>query len=418
MNLFSLSVKSAWNRRFSLGLTVLTLAISIMLLVGVDIIRKEAKSNFINTISQTDLIVGARSGPINLLLYSVFRLGDATNNVSWESYQALSQLKQVKWSVPLSLGDSHRGFRVLGTNQDYFEHYRYATDKVLELSEGKIFDGVFDVVLGADVARQLNYSVGQHIVVSHGLGSAGFSEHDDKPFSVVGILEKTGTPVDRTVHIPLEGISAIHIDWQSGRRGVIKIDSERALKMDLQPREITAFMLGLKNRIHTFRLQRQINEYAQEPLMAIIPGTTLTNLWRTLGSFELIMLGISVMVVVAGLIGMLTTIMSSLNERRREMAVLRAIGAHPYHILVLFVLETLFLMLAAIALSLVLMYGMLLMLQPFLMDWIGISITIGWLDTQQIGIIIFITVAALLVSLIPGLIAYRRSLQDGLLIRI
>ena len=418
MNLFSLSVKSAWNRRFSLGLTVLTLAISIMLLVGVDIIRKEAKSNFINTISKTDLIVGARSGPINLLLYSVFRLGDATNNVSWESYQALSQLKQVKWSVPLSLGDSHRGFRVLGTNQDYFEHYRYATDKALKLSEGVIFDGVFDVVLGADVARQLNYSVGQHIVVSHGLGSAGFSEHDDKPFSVVGILEKTGTPVDRTVHIPLEGISAIHIDWQSGRRGVIKIDAERALKMDLQPREITAFMLGLKNRIHTFRLQRQINEYPQEPLMAIIPGTTLTNLWRTLGSFELIMLGISVMVVVAGLIGMLTTIMSSLNERRREMAVLRAIGAHPYHILVLFVLETLFLMLAAIALSLVLMYGMLLMLQPFLMDWIGISITIGWLDTQQIGIIIFITVAALLVSLIPGLIAYRRSLQDGLLIRI
>ena len=418
MNLFSLSLKSAWNRRFSLGLTVLTLAISIMLLVGVDIIRKEAKSNFINTISQTDLIVGARSGPINLLLYSVFRLGDATNNVSWESYQALSQLKQVKWSVPLSLGDSHRGFRVLGTNQDYFEHYRYATDKVLELSEGKIFDGVFDVVLGADVARQLNYSVGQHIVVSHGLGSAGFSEHDDKPFSVVGILEKTGTPVDRTVHIPLQGITAIHIDWQSGRRGVIKIDSERALKMDLQPREITAFMLGLKNRIHTFRLQRQINEYAQEPLMAIIPGTTLTNLWRTLGSFELIMLGISVMVVVAGLIGMLTTIMSSLNERRREMAVLRAIGAHPYHILVLFVLETLFLMLAAIALSLILMYGMLLMLQPFLMEWIGISIAIGWLDTQQIGIIIFITLAALLVSLIPGLIAYRRSLQDGLLIRI
>ena len=418
MNLFSLSVKSAWNRRFSLGLTVLTLAISIMLLVGVDIIRKQSKSNFINTISKTDLIVGARSGPINLLLYSVFRLGDATNNVSWESYQELSKLKQVKWSVPLSLGDSHRGFRVLGTTQDYFEHYRYATDKALKLSEGKIFDDVFDVVLGADVARQLNYSVGQRIVVSHGLGSAGFSEHDDKPFSVVGIIEKTGTPVDRTVHIPLQGISAIHIDWQSGRRGLIKIDAERALKMDLQPREITAFMLGLKNRIHTFRLQRQINEYSQEPLMAIIPGTTLTNLWRTLGSFELIMLGISVMVVVAGLIGMLTTIMSSLNERRREMAVLRAIGAHPYHILVLFVLETLFLMLAAIALSLILMYGMLLMLQPFLMEWIGISIAIGWLDTQQIGIIIFITLAALLVSLIPGLIAYRRSLQDGLLIRI
>lgn len=418
MNLLSLSLKSAWNRRYSLGLTVLTLAISIMLLVGVDMIRKEAKSNFINTISKTDLIVGARSGPINLLLYSVFRLGDATNNVSWESYQALSSMDQVQWSVPLSLGDSHRGFRVLGTNQDYFEFYRYANDKNLILDKGKIFDGVFDVVLGADVARQLNYSVGQQIILSHGLASAGFSEHDDKPFTVVGILQKTGTPVDRTVHIPLEGISAIHIDWKSGRRSVIEIDADRALKMDLQPREITAFMLGLKNRIYTFRLQRQINEYAEEPLMAIIPGSTLTNLWRTLASFELILLAISAVVVVAGLIGMLTTIISSLNERRREMAVLRAIGAHPYHIVVLFILETLFLMLAAITLSLVLLYSTLTILQPMLMEWIGISINISWLDREQIGIIIIITVIALLVSLIPGLIAYQRSLQDGLLIRI
>lgn len=418
MNLFGLSVKSAWNRRISLGLTVLSLAISIMLLLGVDMIRKQAKTNFVNTISQTDLIVGARSGPVNLLLYSVFRLGNATNNVSWESYQELSNLEQVAWSIPLSLGDSHRGFRVLGTNQDYFRHYRFAGDKTLTFDQGKAFEQVFDVVLGAEVARQLDYKIGQKILLSHGLSSAGFSEHDDKPFSVVGILNKTGTAVDRTVHVPLEGISAIHIDWQTGRRSAIKIDAEKALKMDLQPREITAFMLGLKKRITTFRVQRKINEYRQEPLMAIIPGTTLTRLWKTLSSFEMILLGVSVLVVLAGLFGMLTTIISSLNERRREMAVLRAIGAHPYHIVFLFVLETLFLMLMAIAFALILLYSLLFVFQPLLIQWFGITLQIGWLDWQQISMIAIVTLVALLISLIPGMIAYRRSLQDGLMIRI
>jgi len=418
MNLLGLSIKSAWNRRISLGLTVLSLAISIMLLVGVDMIRKQAKANFVNTISQTDLIVGARSGPINLLLYSVFRLGNATNNVSWESYKKLSTLKQVEWSVPLSLGDSHRGYRVLGTNQDYFRHYHFAGDNSLTFKQGKPFEHVFDVVLGAEVARKLDYRPGQKIILSHGLSSAGFSEHDDKPFTVVGILEKTGTPVDRTVHVPLEGISAIHIDWQSGRQSVIKIGAEQALKMDLQPKEITAFMLGLKKRITTFRVQRQINEYRDEPLMAIIPGTTLTNLWKTLSSFEMILLGVSVLVVLAGLSGMLTTIISSLNERRREMAVLRAVGAHPYHILILFVLETLFLMVMAVAFGLILLYSLLFFLQPLLIQLFGISLQIGWLDWQQLVIIAIVTLVALLISLIPGMIAYRRSLQDGLMIRI
>ena len=177
-------------------------------------------------------------------------------------------------------------------------------------------------------------------------------------------------------------------------------------------------MLGLKKRITTFRVQRQINEFAEEPLMAIIPGSTLTALWRTLGSFEMVLLGISALVVVAGLSGMLTTIMSSLNERRREMAVLRAIGAHPYHILLLFVLETLFLMLAAILLGLLLLYGSVYALKPLILQWLGISLNIGWLDWQQLSIILVIIVFALVISLIPGMIAYRRSLQDGLMIRI
>ncbi len=418
MRLISVAVKSAWNRRLSLSLTVLALAISVMLLLGVDKIRKEAKSNFVNTISQTDLIVGGRSGPINLLLYSVFRIGNATNNVSWQSYEEIRALEQVKWSVPLSLGDSHRGFRVLGTNQDYFNYYRHSKDKALQFSIGEPFSQVYDVVLGADVARELDYALGDKIIVSHGLVSTDFSAHDDKPFTVVGILAKTGTPVDRTVHVPLEGITAIHIDWQSGRRSAFSIDAEQALKMDLQPKAITAFMLGLNNRITTFRVQRQINEYAEEPLMAIIPGSTLTTLWHTLSNFELVLLAVSSLVVVAGLAGMLTTIISSLNERRREMAILRAIGAHPYQIVLLFVLETLLIILLSILLGILMLYAMLLIFKPLILGWVGINIALTALDLQQWLVLAVIMLSALLISLIPGLIAYRRSLQDGLMLRV
>lgn len=417
MKLLSLAFKSAWNRRLSLGLSILSIAISITLLLGVDKIRKEAKNNFVNTISQTDLIVGARSGPVNLLLYSVFHIGDATNNISWETYQELSDLPQVKWAVPISLGDSHKGYRVMGTSQEFFKYYHYANNQSLSFSEGKQFEQVYETVLGYDVAQKLGYQLGDSIVLSHGMASTKFSDHADKPFTITGILKKTGTPVDRVVHVPLEGISAMHIDWQSGARSALRLNAEQALKMDLQPKEITAFMLGLNNRITTFRVLRKLNNYKEEPLLAIMPGATLSKLWKLVSSFEIILFVISALVLFAGLAGMLTTIISSLNERRREMAVLRAVGAHPYHVLLLFMLETLVITVLGIALGIAFLYLLLIIVQPLLIEWGGIALQLSFLDIQQWVLICGIIVIALVISLIPGMIAYRRSLQDGLMIR-
>ena len=263
MIILRIVLKSAWHRRVSLLLTVLSIAISVSLLLGVDKIRKEAKNSFINTISQTDLIVGARSGPINLLLYSVFRIGNATNNISWESYEEIRALDEVAWAIPISLGDSHRGFRVMGTSADYFDFYRYGQDRPLTFAEGRAFADVYEAVLGADVARALGYELGDEIVIAHGLVAAEFAQHDDKPFVITGILARTATPVDRTVHVSLEGIEAIHADWQGGARSPLQLTAEQARLMDLQPQAITAFLVGLENRIDTFRVQRTINDYAR-----------------------------------------------------------------------------------------------------------------------------------------------------------
>ncbi|MEZ5829509.1 MAG: ABC transporter permease, partial [Hyphomicrobiales bacterium] len=201
MILLRLTFLSLRNRWLTALLTVIAIAVSVALLLGVDKIRTGARASFADTISGTDLIVGARTGGVQLLLYSVFRIGNATNNITWQSYQDIARRGEVAWSVPLTLGDSYHGFRVLGTNADYFKHYKYRGRRSLAFASGGQFDDLFDAVLGADVAAKLGHKVGDKIVVSHGLGVISQGEHADKPFRVSGILAKTGTPVDRTVHV-------------------------------------------------------------------------------------------------------------------------------------------------------------------------------------------------------------------------
>ena len=418
MKLLKIALKSAKNRKVGLLLAAFSIALSIMLLLSVDTIRKQGKNSFVNTISQTDLVVGARSGPLNLLLYSVFRIGGATNNVSWKSYQEIAERPEVAWTIPISLGDSHRNFRVMGTNTDYFKYYRYAGGKDLSFTKGKPFDALYDVVLGKQVADKLNYSLGDKITLAHGIVSTKFSEHADKPFTVVGILEQTGTPVDQTVHVSLEAIEAIHVDWQSGAPSPIKITAEQTLTMALQPKTITAFMLGLENRTATFRLQRAINQYRAEPLLAILPGATLASLWNTLGNFEKILLAIAFLVLLSGLLGMLTTLLSTLNERRREIAILRAVGARAWHIICLFLLEALIVVGSGCMLGVIASYLLQLIAKPLLVSYYGIHINILPPDLQQWAIIGGALLLGLLFSLLPGLIAYRRSLQDGLVLKV
>ncbi|MES9994101.1 MAG: ABC transporter permease, partial [Candidatus Thiodiazotropha sp.] len=344
MAIFSMAWQSLLNRRFTALLTVISIALSVTLLVGVERLRTEARESFANTLSGTDLIVGARSGPVQLLLYTVFRIGDATNNISWKSYQDFAKHPKVAWTVPISLGDSHRGFRVLGTTAAYFQHYRYARDRQLMIDQGEPFSDLYDAVLGAEVADKLGYKLGDPLVVAHGASDVSFARHDDKPFRVAGILARTGTPVDRTVHVSLEAIEAIHADWKSGApMPGLSISAEKARKMDLKPKAITGVLVGLKSKISTFHVQRFINEYPAEPLLAVLPGVALSQLWNLIGIAEKALLIVSAFVVVVGLFGMLTALLMSLNERRREMAILRSVGARPGHVFALIMGEAGFL---------------------------------------------------------------------------
>lgn len=417
--MFALALKSFRNRKFTTILTIVSIALSVTLLLGVERIRKETRTSFTNTISGTDLIVGARSGPIQLLLYSVFRIGNATNNISWKSYQEIARNPNIKWTIPISLGDSLQGYRVMGTNADYFEFFRFAGSRRLELSAGRIFKGVFDAVLGAEVAQALNYHVGDPIIIAHGAGEISLVKHDDKPFKVVGILKKTGTPVDRTVHVLLEGIEAIHIDWKEGAPiPGMSISPDKVLDMDLTPKAITAFFVGLKSRIAAFGVQRFVNDYTQEPLLAILPGVALQELWDLIGVAEKALLAVSGLVVVVGLSGMLIALMTSLNERRREMAILRSVGARPLHVFSLIIGESAILTMAGVVIGIVLLYVLLLVGRPVISSGFGLFIAIGGLSKYELLLIGMVCLAGFLIGLIPAYRIYRYSLADGMSIRI
>lgn len=421
MHLLRIALASLANRRFTALLTVFAIALSVCLLLAVERVRTEARASFANTISGTDLIVGARSGSVNLLLYSVFRIGNATNNIRWDSFEHFANHRQVKWAIPISLGDSHRGYRVMGTSTAYFEHYRYARTQALKLAQGRPFaDDPFEVVLGAEVASALGYGLGQKIVLAHGVSTISLVQHDDKPFTVVGILERTGTPVDRTLHISLAGMEALHIDWQNGMpaRGDARVSADQARAMDLQPKQITAFMLGLNSKIATFSLQREINEFRGEPLLAILPGVALQELWSLMGTAEQALFVVSLFVVLTGLIGMLTAILTSLNERRREMAILRSVGARPWHIASLLVLEAFALALAGVAFGLALLYLGIAGAQGFVQANYGLYLALSAPTRYEWTLLGGILLAALLMGSVPAWRAYRQSLADGLSIRL
>jgi putative ABC transport system permease protein len=492
----ALAAKSLRNRAFSSALTVVSIALSVTLLLGVERIREQSRASFASTISGTDLIVGARASPVQLLLYSVFRIGNPTNNIRWESYRDVAALPQVAWSVPIALGDSHRGFRVMGTTRGYFEHLRFAGQRRLALREGRWFEEDVDVVLGAEVARHLGYGLGDELVVAHGAGDVSFIEHSDKPFRVSGILQASGTPVDRTLHVSLRGLDRLHEDMSvagdphghdpllEGLHGAgdgpprarARVSRERhgehhapvdtpdhdhapvdpddhghahgAVPGEVvaqgsgdehHPRgaggaaggahhehgadahtpsgAVSAVLIGLTSRPAAVFLQREIAEYEEEPLTAILPGVAMQELWGIVGVLEGALLAISGLVVAVGLSGMLIALTTSLEGRRREMAVLRSVGASPAQVLGLIVGEAAVITALAITLGVALLYTLMALGQPVAQARLGLYLQPGWPGAVEWGLLALVAAVGLLVGLIPGLRVYRYSLADGMSVR-
>jgi len=460
--LFQLAWRSLRNRPVTSLLTVAAVALSITLLLGVEQARRGMRESFTGTIKGTDLVVGARGGTLQLLLGAVFGIGSPTGSVPYAVYEQWSRHPAIRWTVPLAIGDSHRGYRVIGTTAGLFEHWRYRSAGRLTFAQGRVIEGADDMVLGSEVAARLGYRVGTDVTVGHGLNAvAGLGDHEAHPFTVVGVLDQTFTPLDRALFVTLDGIEAMHEEGEvhaasgtaaspSSMPGAgtpppmpgadappVMPGAEPAAVMpgtdappvmsgaqaappgtrnifEDEPKALSAFLVGTRTRYETLQLQREINRYKPEPMTAVIPGVTLGELWRTLGTVEGGLRLVGALTIVVGLIGMLVALYSSLESRRREMAVLRAVGARPSMIVSLLVLESGLLTLLGCVLGVALTMGGFAIAQGMIEANTGVHIAVqapGSLEWIYIGVVL---AAGVLVGLVPAWRAYRSSLADGL----
>lgn len=412
--MIKLILKSLRHRWVTALACVLSIALSTGLFLGIEQVRKSARESFTDAVSKADLLIGARGGSLPLLLYTVFHLGQPINNIQYSTYEELSAHPAVSWAIPYSLGDSYKGHRVVGTNKNLFEHYQFRGDQKIKFKDGQAFERPDEVVIGSLVAKKHKIKIGDPLVLTHGVASEGIFNHEATPFKVVGILEATSTPIDKALFVTLEGIELLHVGWEGG----VPPSEEKALSEEeikkLKPELITSFLMGLKSRMMVLRFRSVIDQFEKEPLTAMIPALGLQELWNTIGYVENALSLISLCVLAVGLIGIFIALYTSLQERRREIALFRAVGAGSRHVFVMLLGESFILVFSGLVLGLGLNIIGLQLVNSWFLDEFSLFLSFNGLDQSEY-IFIGCTLAASIVSgLIPAIKAYRQSLQDGL----
>lgn len=427
MTTLFLAWRSAWSRRGALVLALLSIALSATLLLAVERVQTAARDSFTASLSGIDLVVGPRDHPLRLMLHAVFHIGESDATLSWDSVERIARHRAVAWTIPLAMGDSHRGFPVVATTSDYFAHLRYGRGQALAFTDGRRFEDVFDIVLGAEAARRSGYRIGDQLELTHGAGEHdhehgghghGAHVHHGHPFTVSGVLAPTGTPVDRALYIGLPAMKAIHLGWQGGAPlPGVTLSVADLRKFDLAPTHVDAVLVGLRQRAAVLGLQRSLNTGDGEALSAVMPGVALDQLWQLTASTERALQALSALVGVVALCGLAGTVLAGLNERRRELAVLRAVGARPRRIFLLLVCEGGVLTAAGALLGLVLVQLATFALGPWLLARWGLALAPAWPGVREFALLAAIVGAGLAASALPAWRAYRLSLADGLTAR-
>ena len=445
---FTLVFQSLLNRWLSCLLIILTLAFSISLYFTVSRIQESVKASFKSTVSGVDSVVAARGGNLQILLNSVFLIGEPSAPIQWNTYKDIANNNKIKWAVPISLGDSHKGYRVIGTTNDYFKQIKYSSGKNIEFIKGNTFNDVFDVVLGSVVAGKLNYNIGEEIAITHGLSDVGevhtftseknenHDDHDDHAkheedegdddhashdhenlgFKVSGILKPTGTPIDNAVYVSLAGIEAMHTGW-IGNQKVIDVSLEQIMKNELKPKTISAIFLSLNNRTQIFQFQRDIINYKEEAISSVMPGITLSRLWMLTGNVDKAFKIITFFIIIIALLGMIAMTIAGLSSRRREMAILRSVGASPTNIVSLLLVESIIISVVSCIVGYILMVVIFSLGKDYLQNNYGIFIDSFSIKNYDLQIVITIVFAALIATIVPAIQIYKNTLRDGLSVK-
>lgn len=390
MKIAALAFTYLWSRPLAalLNLLLLTLglaAIGFVLLVGTQVERA-----FQRDLAGIDLVVGAKGSPLQLILAGVFHIDVPTGNIPLEEVRKLAAHPQVAQLIPQSLGDSLRGYRIVGTTQDYLALYG------LRAAQGTDLLGTMQAVLGAEVARATGLGVGQAFVGNHGLGAGGHA-HGDTPYQVSGVLAPCGCVADRLILTNLQSVWQVH-------ENALATDADDLKALEAE-REVTIALIRYRTPLAAVTFPRMVNTTTE--MQAAAPAVEVTRLARLIGVGTELLQGVGAVVLATAALSVFIALWNAVRERRADLALLRMLGASPGRVAALVLAEALWLALLASLLGLAAAHGLTALVGSQLASDQSLPIT-GWLWLpQELAIVAAALAVALVAALIPVLSALR-----------
>jgi putative ABC transport system permease protein len=404
MSLWKMAWRYLWRRTLVTILTLAGIALGVALICSVLTLRRESESSFSKESGQYDLVVGAKGSPLQLVLSSVYQLDIPTGNIPYSRYEALKADRRITTAIPIGLGDNYHGFRIIGTEAEIFDlaDRQDASKHLFGFKEGAPFTKDFDAVIGSEVARLGGLKMGDTFVGTHGIvTTAGSSEHTDFPYKVVGILNESGNASDRGVYVTLPSVWHIH-------EKEAEIHSRISGAEPSADREVTAVLLRLKAVGMRLWMTQEIQKRTES--MAAVPVNEMHRLFQqVLSPLQNVLLGIACLVVVVSALTIMATFYQAAERRRRDLAIMRSLGAHRVEILGLVVLEALLLTLVGLATGMLLGHGGLAAAGGIMRHSIGLSISPWKIDRIECGALGLVALGGLLAGLLPAIFAYYRS---------
>ena len=379
MKLGYLAFKNMVSKPLNLALSLMLLWLSISLVTFVFQLSEQLSGQLDKNIAPFDMVVGAKGSPLQLVLSSVLHIDVPTGNIPLSEAKKLQKHPFVKIAIPVSYGDNHKGYRILGTEPGYLEQYN------AELASGTLFQKSFEVVVGSSVAERLGMKLGDTFVGAHGLAEAGGELHEDNPYTVTGILQPTGTVIDQLLISNLESVWEAHEHGEEGTNDDAQKNSEH--EHDDQgdhdhddhdhddesheghqheetehdhdahdeehdhneDKEITSLLVKFKSPLGMVQLPRFINENTE--MQAALPGYEVQRLTKLLGSGVQTINGIAFAILLVSALSIFISLLKTIRERRQELALLRTYGLSTRQLLGLALREGLFLALIGFVLG-------------------------------------------------------------------
>jgi len=401
MNLFAVSFSYLKARPLNTALNVLLLALGVATIVLLLLATRQLEDRMRRDAQGIDLVVGAKGSPMQIILSAIYHLDVPTGNISWQQANEIAKHRAVKRAIPLALGDSYRGFRIVGTTPDYLQHYG------ANMAAGRAWQQPLEAVIGAEVAARTGLTLGSKFHGVHGLGEGGGHAHEDHPYEVVGILERSGSVLDRLIVTAYQSVWIVH----AGHHDIQDVrDIEQQLGDD--EKEYTALLLQYSTPLAVAMLPRYINN--NTGMQAASPAYETARLFSIIGVGVDVLRAFALVLIFSAGLSVFIALYNAMNERRYDLAVMRTLGARPATLMGLLLFEGLLLALIGALLGLALGHGFAELLGHLLRAAQQVEISGAVFVPEELWVVALALGVGVLAALIPAWRAYRTDIATTL----